>query len=257
MWAQIFHFSIPYPVTDTASSEDPTELSFKKGEVLDILTKSDLWWEARKSDGTKGIAPSNYLKLTSPENSLTNVTDALPTEQTAKAEALYAYTASANDETELSFRKGEVLDILTQSDLWWEARKADGTIGIAPSNYLSLITTKSSLSLDEITLTEDIYPYRAQALHAYAASAEDSTELSFKKGEILEILTNSDLWWEARTANGKKGIAPSNYLELIGSESTSLDTTERSTLLDEYPYQAEALHACRSFYSLYNALLTR
>jgi hypothetical protein len=41
-------------VVDTASSEDPTELSFKKGEVLDILTKSDLWWEARKLDGSKG-----------------------------------------------------------------------------------------------------------------------------------------------------------------------------------------------------------
>jgi hypothetical protein len=39
---------------DTASTDDSTELSFKKGEILDILTKSDLWWEARKLDGTKG-----------------------------------------------------------------------------------------------------------------------------------------------------------------------------------------------------------
>lgn len=48
------HPSIAHTITDTASSEDATELSFKKGEVLDILTKSDLWWEARKSDGTEG-----------------------------------------------------------------------------------------------------------------------------------------------------------------------------------------------------------
>lgn len=40
--------------TDIASTEDPTELSFKKGETLEILTNSDLWWEARKADGTKG-----------------------------------------------------------------------------------------------------------------------------------------------------------------------------------------------------------
>lgn len=41
-------------IADTASPDDPTELSFKKYEILDILSKSDLWWEARKADGTQG-----------------------------------------------------------------------------------------------------------------------------------------------------------------------------------------------------------
>lgn len=40
--------------TDTASPDDPTELTFRKGEILEILTKSDLWWEARKADGAIG-----------------------------------------------------------------------------------------------------------------------------------------------------------------------------------------------------------
>lgn len=61
------HPSIAHTITDTASSEDLTELSFKKGEVLDILTKSDLWWEARKSDGTEGSQsfrfPLTHYKL--------------------------------------------------------------------------------------------------------------------------------------------------------------------------------------------------
>jgi len=47
----------------TASPADPYELTFNKGEVLEILDKTGKWWEAIKSDGTKGIAPSNYLKL--------------------------------------------------------------------------------------------------------------------------------------------------------------------------------------------------
>jgi len=39
---------------DTGSADDPNEISFAKGELLDILDKQGKWWQAKKSDGTVG-----------------------------------------------------------------------------------------------------------------------------------------------------------------------------------------------------------
>ena len=39
---------------DTASPDDPNELSLSKGETLDIVDTSGKWWQARRADGTTG-----------------------------------------------------------------------------------------------------------------------------------------------------------------------------------------------------------
>jgi SHO1 osmosensor len=46
-----------------------------------------------------------------------------------KARALYAYKASPDDPAEISFAKGETLDIVDNNGKWWQARKEDGTTG--------------------------------------------------------------------------------------------------------------------------------
>ncbi|ORZ26014.1 hypothetical protein BCR42DRAFT_401418 [Absidia repens] len=52
-----------------------------------------------------------------------------------QATALHSYQASADDPNEISFEKNESLEILDRNGNWWQARKADGTTGIVPSNY--------------------------------------------------------------------------------------------------------------------------
>ncbi|KAF9474282.1 hypothetical protein BDN70DRAFT_924695 [Pholiota conissans] len=46
-----------------ANENDANEISFKKGDVLLIFNMDSKWWEAKASDGRKGIVPSNYLRL--------------------------------------------------------------------------------------------------------------------------------------------------------------------------------------------------
>lgn len=95
------------------------------------------------------------------------------------------------------------------------------TGGFQPSNPIAMVPTsiqepQQPNNINSIPVSPNVeYAYKAKALYDYQANPDDANELSFVKGEELDIADNKGKWWQAKKADGSVGIAPSNYLQII------------------------------------------
>ncbi|KAL0057158.1 Transmembrane osmosensor, partial [Marasmius tenuissimus] len=124
--------------------QDPEDLSFDKGVVLDILDTDDEWWEARAPDGTIGVVPSNFMRTLEEAPTLGEapVLEKVPVAEETPidyARALCDYSVSPDNFGEVSFAKNDILEILDKNGDRWQVRKGDGTVGIVPFNLLALL----------------------------------------------------------------------------------------------------------------------
>jgi len=96
-------------------------------------------WALNKPRAIVGGGTDGPITLGPVQEQLSTVVVSPNADYAYKAKALYDYQANPEDQNELSLVKGEILDIVDNKGKWWQAKKADGTIGIAPSNYLQII----------------------------------------------------------------------------------------------------------------------
>uniref|UniRef100_A0A3Q2T863 Intersectin-1 n=1 Tax=Fundulus heteroclitus TaxID=8078 RepID=A0A3Q2T863_FUNHE len=107
------------------------QLTLAPGQLILIRKKNPGgWWEgelqARGKKRQIGWFPANYVKLLSPSTTLCQVI------------GMYDYVAQNDDE--LAFQKGQVINVLNKDDCDWWKGELNGREGLFPSNYVKLTT---------------------------------------------------------------------------------------------------------------------
>ncbi|XP_073440723.1 intersectin-1 isoform X4 [Dendrobates tinctorius] len=124
----------------------PEQLTLAPGQLILIRKKNPGgWWEgelqARGKKRQIGWFPANYVKLLSPGTNKSTPTEppkpaVLP--PTCQVIGMYDYIAQNDDE--LAFAKGQVINVLNKEDPDWWKGELNGQVGLFPSNYVKLTT---------------------------------------------------------------------------------------------------------------------
>ena len=259
-------------------AQDGTELSIQKHEKLTVLDDSQPWWRVKNDKNLSGYVPSNYLErkggkktimgqiktkmggkagskastnepaLSSSNKILAKTGNKILSICTAK----YNYASQRDDE--LDIKKGDqILVTEKENDGWWKG-ECNGKSGWFPNNYVDAAEQKEPPSAppSDYALPSDVMfknggmeqiICKVQTLYAF--NSQESEELSFEKGIMLEIIEkpkNDPDWWKARTPQGDVGLVPRNYVQevdVIIPEVTDTPVTSVKTDVQNHPFTNE------------------
>uniref|UniRef100_A0A3Q3LVV1 Osteoclast-stimulating factor 1 n=1 Tax=Mastacembelus armatus TaxID=205130 RepID=A0A3Q3LVV1_9TELE len=139
-----------------------------------------------------------------------------PTPDREKQPARAIYDFKAQTAKELTFKKGDAVNIIRQIDNNWYEGEHRGRVGIFPISYV-----------EKIPSAEKQQPIRppppahvreiGEAVARYNFNADTNVELSLRKGERVIVIRQVDQnWYEGKIPDTtKQGIFPVSYVDII------------------------------------------
>ncbi|XP_068631276.1 uncharacterized protein [Battus philenor] len=149
------------------------------------------------------------------------------------ARALYAFNGQTT--RELSFKKGDMINVRRQIDSNWYEGEVHGRIGLFPYNYVEI------LKGDYVNSPKKPVVMEGQARAKFDFTAQTNLELPLKKGEIVVLTRRIDHnWWEGRNGT-KTGIFPDSYVTVLQEPSQSIPSSAQLSAMDK-PAASPAAH---------------
>uniref|UniRef100_A0A8C1LB02 Osteoclast-stimulating factor 1 n=1 Tax=Cyprinus carpio TaxID=7962 RepID=A0A8C1LB02_CYPCA len=167
-------------------AQSAKELSFKKGDAVNIIRQIDSNWYEGEHRGRIGIFPISYVeKVASPERRQP-VRPPPPAQAREMGEAIARYNFNADTNVELSLRKGERVILLRKVDQNWYEGKIPGSNkqGIFPASYVDVIKGSPSKSPSH---QGDMHTYKA---HKYNTEPSHLQCLDSATWTHLQMVTN-------------------------------------------------------------------
>lgn len=162
-------------------------------------------------------------------------------------DVLVEFDYDAEQEDELTIKVGDIIKNVQMSEGgWWEG-ELNGKKGMFPDNFVKVIEKKKEEPKKEMLVTQQRTSVRELAnklkdVHVGAApqkkkehhhhhtekrkkakvlfdyEPENEDELKIEVGDTVEIIKQEEEgWWEG-VLNGKTGVFPSNFVEIISTE---------------------------------------
>ncbi|XP_007653198.1 intersectin-2 isoform X3 [Cricetulus griseus] len=126
-------------VTSAYAASGAEQLSLAPGQLILILKKNTSgWWQgelqARGKKRQKGWFPASHVKLLGPSSERSTPAFHI----VCQVIAMYDYVA--NNEDELNFSKGQLINVINKDDPDWWQGEINGVTGLFPSNYVKMTT---------------------------------------------------------------------------------------------------------------------
>lgn len=142
--------------------------------------------------------------------------------------AIVEYDYAAKEADELTLKKGAIItNIKIQPGGWWEGTlTATGRTGMFPDNFVRVLEPDDTnpVVLRDKTATLN---RRCKVIYSYRENKPD--ELSLAVGDVIEIFEEVEEGWWRGKLNGKVGVFPSNFVEMIESVSPTSANRRSST----------------------------
>ncbi|KAG2468707.1 ITSN2 protein, partial [Polypterus senegalus] len=200
----------------TAKKEN--HLNFSKDDIITVLEQQENWWLGQLQC-TKGWFPRSYVKIISgSEQQIEPIyasvskepNTVIETQAEEIAQVTTAYTAASPEQ--LSLAPGQLILIESKNQSgWWQgelqARGKKRQKGWFPASHVKIMGPSSGKITPASTSV-------CQVIAMYDYSAVNEDELSFCKGQLINVLNKNDSdWWQGEV-NGVTGLFPSNYVKM-------------------------------------------
>ncbi|XP_059193833.1 vinexin isoform X5 [Centropristis striata] len=206
-------------------AQSPKELTLQKGDIVYIHRQVDANWFEGEHHGRAGIFPTSYVELLLPTEKPTPIKS--PTVQVLDyGEAVALFNFNADLPVELSFRKGEMINITRRVDDKWLEGRISGTSrsGIFPATYVQGAIPNqavrsnphvNSLQQRQVPNNPDSTVVQRQPYKAvYNYKPQNSDELELREGDIVQVMEKCDDGWFVGTSERTRafGTFPGNYV---------------------------------------------